>query len=215
MSFPRNPWGVACYSDWAPYTTLPNGSQGHGLPGTPSLIDRDEDAALMRNIAARNESALAVLYDRHAVSLYSLIRRIVHDEAAAEEILQDVFLHVWKVAPRFDQARGQLRGWLLVMARNRALSHLRKHQDVQVDDMDLYAIPATGMQESIAAKNELTQKIQAALEEMPPELSHLFELAYFEGMTHREIAKRTGQPLGTVKTRLRSGLTNLRRVFQS
>ncbi len=184
------------------------------MQGTPSMIDRDEDAALMRSISARDESALAILYDRHAVPLYSLIRRIVHDEASAEEILQDVFLHVWKIAPRFDQARGQLRGWLLVMARNRALSHLRKHQDVQVDDMDLYAIPATGMQESIASQNELTRKIQAALEEMPPELSHLFELAYFEGMTHSEIAKRTGQPLGTVKTRLRSGLINLRRVFQ-
>lgn len=173
-----------------------------------------EDATLMRSIAARDESALAVLYDRHSVPLYSLIRRIVHDEAAAEEILQDVFLHVWKVAPRFDQARGQLRGWLLVMARNRALSHLRKRQDVQVDDLDVYAIPTTGMQETIAEQNELAAKIHAALKEMPPELSQLFDLAYFEGMTHTEIAQRTGQPLGTVKTRLRSGLTSLRRVFQ-
>jgi RNA polymerase sigma-70 factor (ECF subfamily) len=179
------------------------------------MIDPDgEDATLMRSIAARDESALAVLYDRHAVSLYSLIRRIVHDEAVAEEILQDVFLHVWKVAPRFDQARGQLRGWLLVMARNRALSHLRKRQDVLADDMDLYAVPTAGMQETVAVQNELTAKIRTALEELPAELSDLFELAYFEGMTHSEIAKRTGQPLGTVKTRLRSGLTNLRRAFQ-
>ncbi|WP_334243508.1 RNA polymerase sigma factor [Terriglobus sp. ADX1] len=178
------------------------------------MVHDGDDATLMRSIAARDESALADLYDRHSVPLYSLIRRIVHDEAAAEEILQDVFLHVWKVAPRFDQARGQLRGWLLVMARNRALSHLRKRQDMQVDDLDVYAIPSTGVQETIAEQNELRAKIHAAIEEMPPELSQLFELAYFEGMTHSEIAQRTGQPLGTVKTRLRSGLTSLRRVFQ-
>jgi len=189
--------------------------QGHDLQVISQMIDSDgEDATLMRRIAERDESALALLYDRHATSAYSLIRRIVQDEAAAEEILQDVFLHIWKIAPRFDEARGQLRGWLLVMARNRALSHLRKRQDAHADELDLDAIAVTGMQETVAAQNEMTAKIRSALEELPPELSQLFELAYFEGMTHSEIAKRTGQPLGTVKTRLRSGLTNLRRAFQ-
>ena len=179
------------------------------------MIDHgEEDATLMLKIATRDESALALLYDRHATHAYSLIRRIVQDEAAAEEILQDVFLHVWKVAPRFDEARGQLRGWLLVMARNRALSYLRKRQDVLVEDLDLYAVSASNIQETAAAHNQLTAKIRGVLDEMPPELSQLFELAYFEGMTHSEIAARTGQPLGTVKTRLRSGLTNLRRAFQ-
>ena len=181
----------------------------------PTIAEHDgEDAALMRRIVARDESALALLYDQHATPVYSLIRRIVQDEAAAEELLQDVFLHVWKIAPRFDEARGQLRGWLLVMGRNRALSYLRKRQDAQADDLDLEALAISGMQESIAAQNELTAKIRSVLDELPPELSHLFELAYFEGMTHSEIAKQTGQPLGTVKTRLRSGLTNLRRAFQ-
>lgn len=181
----------------------------------PLMTDSNEDdARLMRRIADRDESALTILYDRHATPAYSLIRRIVQDEAAAEEILQDVFLHIWKIAPRFDEARGQLRGWLLVMARNRALSHLRKRQDAQADDLDLDALSVTEMQETLAAQNQMTAKIREALEEMPPELSQLFELAYFEGMTHSEIAKQTGQPLGTVKTRLRSGLTNLRRAFQ-
>lgn len=206
---------VACYSDWAPYLRFTYGTQGHGLQGIPLMTDSNEDdAKLMHRIADRDESALALLYDRHATPAYSLIRRIVHDEAAAEEILQDVFLHIWKIAPRFDEARGQLRGWLLVMARNRALSHLRKHQDAQADELDLDALSVNGMQETVAAQNEMTAKIRSALEELPPELSQLFELAYFEGMTHSEIAKQTGQPLGTVKTRLRSGLTNLRRAFQ-
>lgn len=205
---------MPCYSEWAPYITFSNSSQGPGLQIIAIMTDpNEEDATLIRRIADRDEAALALLYDRHATAAYSLIRRIVQDEASAEEILQDVFLHIWKIAPRFDEARGQLRGWLLVMARNRALSHLRKHQDEQADELALDAMAVQGTQDSVATQNELTDKIRSALDEMPPELSQLFELAYFEGMTHSEIAKRTGQPLGTVKTRLRSGLTNLRRAF--
>jgi RNA polymerase sigma-70 factor (ECF subfamily) len=100
------------------------------------------------------------------------------------------------------------------MARNRALAYLRKRQDVQVEDLELYTTPVRQMQEALAAQNELTAKIRGVLQEMPPELLQLFELAYYEGMTHSEIARQTGQPLGTVKTRLRSALTNLRRAFQ-
>lgn len=168
----------------------------------------------MRRVASRDEAALAILYDRYSGPVYSLARRIVQDDSAAEEILQDVFLHIWRIAHRFDQARGQLRSWLLVMTRNRALSYLRTRPDVEVEDVEQYAISSGAAQDSVAAQGELIGKIRDVLEELPGEVYALFEMAYFEGMTHSEIAKRTGQPLGTVKTRLRSGLTNLRRVFQ-
>lgn len=189
--------------------------EGHGLQSSTQVVDRDcDDSALMKRVASGDEEALAALYDRHSGPVYSLIRRIVQDEGAAEEILQDVFLHVWRIAPRFDQERGQLRGWLLVMARNRALSHLRRLPRIQVEDMDLYAISSNNAQDLLFAEHELTAKVRGALEELPVEQGTLLEMAYFEGMTHSEIAARTGQPLGTVKTRLRSGLTSLRRIFQ-
>lgn len=184
------------------------------LGRTQGLNPECDDSELMRRVASHDESALTALYDRHSSLLYSLARRIVQDESAAEEILQDVFLHIWRIAPRFDEARGQLRGWLLVITRNRALSYLRRRHHIELNDMDVYAISSAATQDSTAAQGELITRIRGALEELPEEVYALFEMAYFEGMTHSEIAKRTGQPLGTVKTRLRSGLTNLRRVFQ-
>lgn len=184
------------------------------LGRTQGLNPECDDSELMRRVASRDESALTALYDRYASLVYSLARRILQDESAAEEILQDVFLHIWRIAPRFDEARGQLRGWLLVITRNRALSYLRRRPHIELNDMDVYAISSDATQDSAAAQGELITRIRGALEELPEEVYALFEMAYFEGMTHSEIAKRTGQPLGTVKTRLRSGLTNLRRVFQ-
>lgn len=175
----------------------------------------EEDARqLMSRVAARDESALAQIYDLYSSSIYSLLRRMLRDESAAEDILQDVFFQLWQIASRFDPNRGSLRGWLLVMARNRAISALRRRPQTDSEDIELRLVSPLMPQDTAAAQNELVSQIRSALNQLPSEHSKLFELAYFEGLSHSEIAQRTGQPLGTVKTRLRDTLANLRRVFQ-
>jgi len=184
------------------------------LSGTAQAFEQESDAGLVSRIASQDEAALAALYDRHSGILYSLLRRILRDESASEEVLQDVFLHLWRIAPRFDQQRGELRSWLLVMARNRAISYLRKRPLPESDDVELYAVSSTERQDVVVVQNDLIAKVRRAMSQLPGEQCSLFEMAYFEGMTHSEIADRTGQPLGTVKTRLRTALTSLRRAFQ-
>jgi RNA polymerase sigma-70 factor, ECF subfamily len=181
----------------------------------PSLEWNESDSQLMRRVAARDESALALLYDRYSASIYSLLRRILRDESAAEEIQQDVFLHLWRIASHFEPERGELRSWLLVIARNRAISFLRHSQPSEVSDLDFTAVSSAMPQDTVAAQNEFVTKIKGILAQLPAEQVQLFEMAYFDGMTHAEIAQSTGQPLGTVKTRLRSVLTSLRRAFES
>jgi RNA polymerase sigma-70 factor, ECF subfamily len=174
----------------------------------------EDDLRLLRQIASGDEAALSAIYDRYSASVYSLVRRILKDEAAAEEITQDVFLQLWKISSRFDPQRGALRSWLLVMARNRAISHLRRrvYDDSELDEeFAASALP----QDTIAVQNEIVSRVRTMLAELPSEQSELFELAYFSGMTHSEIAQQTGQPLGTVKTRLRTALLTLRRAFTS
>jgi RNA polymerase sigma-70 factor, ECF subfamily len=175
----------------------------------------DEDLQLIGRTASGDESALAAIYDRHAGSVYSLLRRILRDESAAEEILQDVFFHLWKIATRFNPERGALRAWLLVIARNRALSHLRRRVQDDPNGLDEQQLVSAALpQDTAAAQSEIVEKVRNVLAQLPPEQCELFELAYFSGMTHSEIAERTGQPLGTVKTRLRTALTSLRRAIQ-
>lgn len=174
----------------------------------------DDELQLLRRIASGDQDALSAIYDRHAACVYGLLRRILQDESAAEEIAQDVFFHLWKIAARFDPERGTLRSWLLVMARNRAISRLRRRVQDDSSGLDDDFASAVLPQDTAAAQGEIVDKVRGYLAQLPPEQSKLFELAYFSGMTHSEIAESTGQPLGTVKTRLRTTLTGLRRVFE-
>ena len=175
----------------------------------------EDDLSLIKRVVARDESALAALYDRHSGIVYSLLRRIVRDEPIAEDILQDVFYHFWHIASSFDPERGVLRSWLLTIARNRAISHLRKRSERDFSEIDCNAVSSCLPQDTVAAQNELVSRVREILAQIPQEQRDLFELAYFDGMTHAEIAERTGQPLGTVKTRLRTALTRLRRAYPS
>lgn len=160
-----------------------------------------------------DEAALAVLYDRYAGVVYSVARRVLRDAAAAEEILQDIFYQLWRTAANFDPARGSLAGWLLVTARNRAISRLRKRSLAPAQELAEQAAVLPFNLESAVAQNQLMAKVKSALAQLPPEQRQALELAYFEGLTHSEIAARTGEPLGTVKTRLRAALDSLRRVL--
>ena|SRR5215469_15830959 len=173
------------------------------------------DAALIRKVTQRDEAALAALYDRYAGMLTSVLNRILRDKQAAEEVLQDIFYQLWCGASRFDPSRGSLPGWLLVCARHRAISRLRRRNPAAGDEIQEHTVVMPCDLESTAAQQQLLTRVVGALDSLPKEQRAAIELAYFEGMTHSEIAERTGDPLGTVKTRLRSALESLRRNLQS
>ena len=173
------------------------------------------DAALVHKITQRDEAALAALYDRYAGMLSSVLNRILRDNQAAEEILQDIFYQLWCSGSRFDPARGSLPGWLLVIARNRAISRLRRRNPAAGEEILENTVVMPCDLESNAAQQQLLSRVKGALESLPKEQRAAVELAYFEGLTHSEIAERTGDPLGTVKTRLRSAIETLKRNLQS
>jgi RNA polymerase sigma-70 factor (ECF subfamily) len=175
---------------------------------------RASDATLIARLVERDESALAALYDRYAGMLSSVLNRILRDTQAAEEILQDIFYQLWRTAAQFDPARGSLPGWLLVIARNRAISRLRRHNPASGEELLENTVVLPTNLESTIAQRQLIGKVKGALDSLPKEQRAAIELAYFEGLTHSEIAARTGDPLGTVKTRLRSALETLKRNFK-
>jgi len=175
---------------------------------------RISDAALVARIVQRDESALAALYDRYAGMLSSVLNRILRDTQAAEETLQDIFYQLWRNAGQFDASRGSLPGWLLVIARNRAISRLRRHNPASGEELLENTVVLPTNLESSIAQQQMVGKVRGAMESLPKEQRAALELAYFEGLTHSEIAARTGDPLGTVKTRLRSALETLKRNFK-
>ena len=157
------------------------------------------DWSLLERVVQRDESALSALYDRYSGLVFSEAKRVLGDTGAAEEILQDLFYQIWRTAERFDAARGSLAGWLLVAARNRALSENGVSLKVDL--------------ESTAAQNILLHKVRLVMGSLPEGQRQALEFAYFEGMSHTEIAEKTGQPLGTVKTRIRSAMEKLKQVL--
>lgn len=182
-----------------------------GSAGTD--VDDEED---LRRLAAGDGDAAARLYDRHARAVYSLALRIVNDEGDAEDVVQEVFAQAWRQAARYDASRGVVGAWLLMMTRSRAIDRLRsaraRPDSRAVDDPrvidEMPAVLRDAPSRIIDAEN--ARLAQRALAELPLLQRLVIELAYYEGLTQREIADRLEQPLGTVKSRLRLGLLKLR-----
>jgi RNA polymerase sigma-70 factor (ECF subfamily) len=143
--------------------------------------------------------------------IYSVALRVLGDTAAAEDILQDIFIQVWRNPTLFNSQRGGIGPWLAVIARNRAIDVLRKRHPE--DDIADVVVSVTPDMTGDAERNQAMEKVRGALTSMPAEQRNALEMAYFQGLTHTEIAAKTGEPLGTIKTRIRSGLTALRKVF--
>ena len=176
------------------------------------------DSALGERIMAGDEGALAALYDRYAGMLFAMLVRILRDTSAAEEVLQDLFLQLWRGASRFDASRGSLAAWLLVIGRNRALSRLRgkgRHEILaDSEEFSIEAVPSSGNLEDEVARMQLMERLRGAMAALPQEQREAVELAYFEGMTQTEIAARVGCPLGTVKSRVRAAMQTLKQLFE-
>jgi RNA polymerase sigma-70 factor (ECF subfamily) len=172
-----------------------------------------EDRAAMARVAARDPRGLEALYDRYATPVHSLALRILRDAAEAEDVTQEVFAQAWAQATRFDAARGAVGAWLMVIARSRALDRVRRRRPGRVADGDaaLAAIPDPAPSvELMTASAEQAAAARDALAALPADQRAAVELAYYDGLTQAEIAARTATPLGTVKTRIRTGLQRIR-----
>ena len=173
----------------------------------------------LQRIAAGDALALATLYDRYGQPLFALALRIVGSREEAEEVVLDVFCQVWRTSPAYDPQRGRVDGWLFAITRNRALDHRRRLQrhDRQTGDLErmpLLSNTSAGTDpEEWAVIAERRQTVHDAMSSLPEEQRHVMELAYFSGLSHSEIASRTGMHLGTVKTRIRLAMDNLRKAL--
>ncbi len=171
----------------------------------------ENDAALVARIRAGDQSAMADLYDRYSGVVYGVALRVLGNTMAAEDVVQEIFLQLWRKPQAFDMDRGRMAPWLAVIARNRSIDHLRKRPPE--DDIDELPI-STGVDlEDETGQRLAVEKVRAILAGLPQEQRKALEMAFFEGMTHTEIAGRTGEPLGTIKTRIRTGLLALRKAF--
>ena len=154
---------------------------------------------------------MADLFDLYSGVVYGVALRVLGDTTAAEDVLQEIFLQLWRRPQAFNAERGRLAPWLAVIARNRAIDVLRKRPpETDIDEMPV----STGIDlEDVAARRLAIEKVRCVIGELPPEQRKALEMAFFEGLTHTEIASKTGDPLGTVKTRIRSALMAVRKAL--
>jgi RNA polymerase sigma-70 factor (ECF subfamily) len=169
------------------------------------------DTGMLSAIGSGDESGMAALYDRYSAVVYSVALRVLGDTGAAEDVLQEVFMQLWRKPELFDSSRGSLGPWLSVIARHRAIDRLRKRRP-EADIADVVISVEFDMAGD-AERAQAMEKVRNALDSMPSAQRQALEMAYFEGLSHSEISAKTGEPLGTIKTRIRSGLLALRKVF--
>ena len=181
----------------------------------PERAQDVHDIELLKAIAVKDEAALAMLFDRYRLILFGLLMRILNNREEAEDVLQELFLQVWRKAADFDQNRGRPFTWLVTLARSRGIDRLRtlaaRERVAEASAREV----SDGISDaaSDAFKSEQRGLVTNALAQLPDEQKRLIMLAYFDGLTQSEIATRLGAPLGTVKTRMRTGLMKLRELL--
>ena len=176
------------------------------------------DAELVRRVADRRQEALGALYDRYAPLLLALTRRILGTAADAEEVVQETLLQVWAQAPRYDSRRSSVTTWLVLLARSRAIDLLRsrrvRERAVETAGDETQGVHASPEGPAAVIHGERRTRVLAALAELPQEQRHVLDLAFFGGLSQREIAETTGIPLGTVKTRTLLAMRKLRQALR-
>ena len=177
--------------------------------------ERLADEELMPLIGDKDPEAFEVFYDRHGGVAFSLAYRIVGEKAAAEDVIQEAFISIWRSGARYDRARGSVRSWTLGIVRNRAIDLLRSRAGRKPsldfdDDSVLEQRSADEVTEEEVLQRETAREVRGAVGGLPGEQSKVIELAYFGGFSHSEIAEMLGVPLGTVKGRMRLGLEKIR-----
>jgi RNA polymerase sigma factor (sigma-70 family) len=177
-----------------------------------------QDGQLVRLVAEKDADALEVLYDRYGKVAYSLARRILTDEVLAQDVVQEVFLSLWRNAHRFDAGRGTLATYLLSMTHHRAVDVVRREENLRRrrtsdEVLEFQPDPNPGV-EAEAEATERRAEVRAALAQLPPAQREALALAYFGGYTQREVATLVGVPLGTVKTRMAAGMRKLQQALR-
>ena len=183
-----------------------------GLLNIP-LAPAQEDSLLLTDVQRGDEHAMAVLFDRYSKVVYSVALRVLRDPSSAEDVLQEIFMQIWSNPNGFVAARGSLGGWLAVVARNRSIDTLRRRRPM--DPVDNMVLASSFDLANEAERNSLMEKARGVIHALPPEQRKTLEMAFFDGLTHSEIAEMTGDPLGTVKTRIHSALLALRKAFKA
>jgi len=186
----------------------------------PSRLSRQRDLRdlgdeeLIQLVREGEARAFAIVFDRHAGPAFSLAYRMCGRRATAEEVVQEAFLSLWRGGGRYDRTRGSVRSWVLGVVRNRAIDALRRHlaresQNV-ADEGVLERMASPELTDAEAARREESRAVRGALGELPPEQRQVIELAYFGGFTHAQIAELLEMPIGTIKGRMRLGLSKMR-----
>jgi RNA polymerase sigma-70 factor, ECF subfamily len=177
------------------------------------------DRELLLLVARRHEPALGTLYDRYGRMVYAVALRITGDRQTADEVVQDVFQNVWQSAAGFQIGLGSVAVWMMGIARHRAIDATRskreKRRSAERPLVEGWDVPDESNVEHLIDQRELRTTVRRALEELPLNQRQAIELAYYSGLTRTEIATQLGEPLGTVKTRLRLGLMKLRDLLQT
>jgi RNA polymerase sigma-70 factor (ECF subfamily) len=176
------------------------------------------DASLVQRLLQRDMRAFEQIYDRHSRLVYGLVYRIVQQAGTAEEVVQDIFLQLWRNAAQYDASRGPFLPWLLTMARHRALDTLRlkserqRRREDQTEELPAVCM-APQFEKQLDEKRRALQ-VRELMTSLQPQQKRAIELAYFEGLSHTEIAATLREPLGTVKSWIRNGLMRLREGLQ-
>jgi RNA polymerase sigma-70 factor (ECF subfamily) len=182
-----------------------------GYPAQGEKAKTMDDAALLEAVAEGNQEAMAAVYDRYSRIVYCIALRVLREPSLAEDVMQEVLLQVWKRPQTFVAQRGNLAAWLSVVARNRSIDVLRKRSPL--DPLGDLPLPDPRDMALESEQSWLIDKVRGVLDTLPAEQQGPLELAYFQGLSHTEIAERTGSPLGTVKTRIRAGLMSIRKAM--
>lgn len=172
------------------------------------------DEALLALIARDDEPALAELYKRHGRVAYGLAFRVLRDDALAQDAVQEAFLGVWRAADRFSAERAKPRTWLLTLVHRRAVDLVRREERRRTEPLEPEHEEASGTEPDQAEEITRRESVRSALRRLPPEQREAIELAYFGGYTQSELAERLGEPLGTIKSRMFTGLSRLRDVLE-
>ncbi len=178
-----------------------------------------DDENLIRLISERQSAALGLLYDRYGRLVFSLALQVTSDAAVAEEITQEVFLQIWNKANTYQAAQGKVTTWITSVARHRAIDSLRRrgarpegHQVDFADSEEPDLVDPVGVEDQVVF-TQRSLAVRRAIAQLPPEQQKALALAYFKGLTHQEIAEQTGEPLGTVKTRIRLAMLKLKQLL--
>ncbi|MFN0122940.1 MAG: sigma-70 family RNA polymerase sigma factor [Blastocatellia bacterium] len=174
---------------------------------------------LLQQIAAGDQQALSDLYDTASQLVFGMALRMLRDRGAAEEVMLDVFMLVWKQAHSFDATRGRAMTWLMAITRNRAIDRMRaaawlRRDAAPIEDALPHAVSGDSPENDLQV-TETGQRVRAALAQLKPGQRQLIEVAYFDGLSHQELADHFRLPLGTVKTRIRAGMLRLRELLDS